>query len=136
MEVVKNIGTVIGLVLSAITLITLCCKPLRRKIGNVVRKASNMEETSQALDEVRAMMQQIMATEESKQELMTHFQESQLSLLRDSITRLYFKYLPEKQVPAYGRKDMVNLFESYQKLGGNSYVRTIYEEFMDWPVKT
>ena len=136
MEVVKNIGTVIGLVLSAITLITLCCKPLRRKIGNVIRKVSNMEETSQALDEVRAMMQQIMATEESKQELMTHFQESQLSLLRDSITRLYFKYLPEKQVPAYGRKDMVNLFESYQKLGGNSYVRTIYEEFMDWPVKT
>ena len=135
MEVVKNIGTVIGLVLSAITLITLCCKPLRRKIGNVIRKVSNMEETSQALDEVRAMMQQIMATEESKQELMTHFQESQLSLLRDSITRLYFKYLPEKQVPAYGRKDMVNLFESYQKLGGNSYVRTIYEEFMDWPVK-
>ena len=136
MEIIKDIATVIGLILSAITLITLCCKPLRRKIGNVIRKASNMEETSQALDEVRAMMQQIMATEESKQELMTHFQESQLSLLRDSITRLYFKYLPEKQVPAYGRKDMVNLFESYQKLGGNSYVRTIYEEFMDWPVKT
>ena len=135
MEIIKDIATVIGLILSAITLITLCCKPLRRKIGNVIRKASNMEETSQALDEVRAMMQQIMATEESKQELMTHFQESQLSLLRDSITRLYFKYLPEKQVPAYGRKDMVNLFESYQKLGGNSYVRTIYEEFMDWPVK-
>ena len=136
MEIIKDIATVIGLILSAITLITLCCKPLRKKIGNVIRKASNMEETSQALEEVRAMMQQIMATEESKQELMTHFQESQLSLLRDSITRLYFKYLPEKQVPAYGRKDMVNLFESYEKLGGNSYAKTIYEEFMDWPVKT
>jgi len=96
MEVVKNIGTVIGLVLSAITLITLCCKPLRRKIGNVIRKASNMEETSEALDEVRAMMQQMVATQEVNQELMEHFQESQLSLLRDSITRLYFKYLPEK----------------------------------------
>lgn len=136
MEVVKNIGTVIGLVLSVITLITLCCKPLRRKIGNVIRKASNMEETSGALEEVRAMIQQMVAAQEVNQELMAHFQESQLSLLRDSITRLYFKYLPEKQVPAYGRKDMVNLFESYQKLGGNSYVRTIYEEFMDWPVKT
>ena len=135
MEVVKNIGTVIGLVLSAITLITLCCKPLRRKMGNVIRKASNMEETSAALEEVRAMLQQMVATQEVNQELMTHFQESQLSLLRDSIIRLYFKYLPERQVPAYGRKDMVNLFESYQKLGGNSYVRTIYEEFMDWSVK-
>ena len=95
-----------------------------------------MEETTQALDEVRAMLQQMVATQEVNQELMTHFQESQLSLLRDSITRLYFKYLPEKQVPAYGRKDMVNLFESYKRLGGNSYVKTVYEEFMDWPVKT
>ena len=136
MEIIKDIATVIGLILSAITLITLCCKPLRRKIGNVIRKASNMEETSAALEEVRAMMQQMVATQEVNQELMTHFQESQLSLLRDSITRLYFKYLPDKQVPAYGRKDMVNLFESYKRLGGNSYVKTIYEEFMDWPVKT
>ena len=135
MEIIKDIATIIGLVLSAITLITLCCKPLRRKIGNVIRKASNMEETSEALEEVRAMMQQLMATQESNQAMMENFQESQLSLLRDSITRLYFKYLPEKEVPAYGRKDMVNLIESYQKLGGNSYVRTIYEEFMDWPVK-
>ena len=135
MEVVKNIGTVIGLVLSAITLITLCCKPLRRKIGNVIRKVSNMEETSEALEEVRAMLQQMVATQEVNQELMTHFQESQLSLLRDSITRLYFKYLPEREVPAYGRKDMVNLFEAYSRLGGNSYVKTVYEEFMEWPVK-
>ena len=135
MEIVKDIGTVIGLVLSAITLITLCCKPLRRKIGNVVRKASIMEETSQALDEVRAMMQQLMATQESNQAMMKNFKESQLSLLRDSITQLYFKYLPERQVPAYGRKDMVNLFEAYSRLGGNSYVRTIYQELMDWPVK-
>ena len=136
MEVVKNIGTVIGLVLSAITLITLCCKPLRRKIGNVIRKVSNMEETSEALEEVRAMLQQMVATQEVNQELMTHFQESQLSLLRDSITRLYFKYLPEREVPAYGRKDMVNLFEAYSRLGGNSYVKMIYEEFMDWPVRS
>lgn len=136
MEIIKDIATVIGLVLSAITLITLCCKPLRRKIGNVIRKASNMEETSQYLDEVRAITQQLMAAEDQKQALLEHFRESQLSLLRDSITRLYFKYLPEKKVPAYGRRDMVDLFESYEKLGGNSYVKTIYEEFMEWPVRS
>ena len=136
MEVVKNMGTVIGLVLSAITLITLCCKPLRKKIGNVIRKVSNVQETSEAVEEVRAMMQQLTAAQESNQAMMENFKESQLSLLRDSITQLYFKYLPDKQVPAYGRKDMVNLFEAYEKLGGNSYVKTVYEEFMDWPVRS
>ena len=124
------------MVLSCITLITLLCKPLRNKIAGWIRKTSHMEETRAAVDEVRAMMQQLMAAEESKQAMLRLFKESQLSLLRDSITDLYFKYLPKKEVPTYERKDMVKLFESYRKLGGNSYVQTIYEEFMEWPVKT
>ena len=136
MGIITNIGAVIGVVLSCITLITLLCKPLRNKIAGWIRKTSHMEETRAAVDEVRAMMQQLMATEESKQAMLQLFKESQLSLLRDSITDLYFKYLPKKEVPTYERKDMVKLFESYRKLGGNSYVQTIYEEFMDWPVKT
>ncbi len=136
MEIITNIGAIIGVVLSCITLVTLLCKPLRKKIAGWIRKTSHMEETRAAVDEVRAMMQQLMATEESKQAMLQLFKESQLSLLRDSITDLYFKYLPKKEVPTYERKDMVNLFESYRKLGGNSYVQTIYEEFMDWPVKT
>ena len=136
MEIIKNIGTIIGLVLSAITLLTLCCKPLRHKIGNAIRKTSNVAQTREALDELRAMMQQLMATEEEKRQALEQFRESQISLLRDSITRLYFKHLEDRQVPAYARKDMVKLFESYEQLGGNSYVRTIYEEFMGWGVKT
>ena len=136
MGIITNIGAVIGVVLSCITLITLLCKPLRNKIAGWIRKTSHMEETWAAVDEVRAMMQQLMAAEESKQAMLRLFKESQLSLLRDSITDLYFKYLPKKEVPTYERKDMVKLFESYRKLGGNSYVQTIYEEFMEWPVKT
>ncbi len=89
-----------------------------------------------AIDEIRAGMQQIMATEESKQALFLKFQKSQLSILRDDITRLYFKYLEEKQVPFYARKDMVQLYETYTDMGGNSYVKTIYDEFMEWPVRT
>ena len=135
MEIITNIGAIIGVVLSCITLVTLLCKPLRKKIAGWIRKTSHMEETRAAVDEVRAMMQQLMATEESKQAMLQLFKESQLSLLRDSITDLYFKYLPEKRVPVYERKDMIKLFESYEKLGGNSYVKTIYEEFIDWPVK-
>ena len=89
-----------------------------------------------AIDEIRAGMQQIMATEESKQVLFSKFQASQLSILRDDITRLYFKYLEDKQVPFYARKDMVQLYETYTDMGGNSYVKTIYDEFMEWPVRT
>lgn len=143
MEIVKNIGAIVGMVLSCLTLITLLCKPLRKKISGWIRQVSQAEEywdaierNQMAIDEIRAGMQQIMATEESKQALLAKFQKSQLSILRDDITRLYFKYLEEKQVPFYARKDMVQLYETYTDMGGNSYVKTIYDEFMEWPVRT
>lgn len=142
MEVIKNIGAIVGMALSCLTLITLLCKPLRNKISGWIRQVSQAEEywdaierNQMAIDEIRAGMQQMMATEESKQVLFAKFQKSQLSILRDDITRLYFKYLEEKQVPFYARKDMVQLYETYTDMGGNSYVKTIYDEFMEWPVK-
>ena len=143
MEIIKNIGAIVGMALSCLTLITLLCKPLRKKIAGWIRQVSQAEEywnaierNQMAIDEIRAGMQQMMATEESKQVLFAKFQESQLSILRDDITRLYFKYLENKQVPFYARKDMVQLYETYTDIGGNSYVKTIYDEFMEWPVKT
>ena len=143
MEIIKNIGAIVGMALSCLTLITLLCKPLRKKISGWIRQVSQAEEywdaierNQMAIDEIRAGMQQIMATEESKQVLFSKFQASQLSILRDDITRLYFKYLENKQVPFYARKDMVQLYETYTDIGGNSYVKTIYDEFMEWPVKT
>ena len=143
MEIIKNIGAIVGMALSCLTLITLLCKPLRKKISGWIRQVSQAEEywdaierNQMAIDEIRAGMQQIMATEESKQVLFSKFQASQLSILRDDITRLYFKYLENKQVPFYARKDMVQLYETYTDMGGNSYVKTIYDEFMEWPVKT
>ena len=143
MEIIKNIGAIVGMALSCLTLVTLLCKPLRKKISGWIRQVSQAEEywdaierNQMAIDEIRAGMQQMMATEESKQALFAKFQESQLSILRDDITRLYFKYLEDKQVPFYARKDMVQLYETYTDIGGNSYVKTIYDEFMEWPVKT
>ena len=143
MEIIKNIGAIVGMALSCLTLIALLCKPLRKKISGWIRQVSQAEEywdaierNQMAIDEIRAGMQQIMATEESKQVLFSKFQASQLSILRDDITRLYFKYLEDKQVPFYARKDMVQLYETYTDIGGNSYVKTIYDEFMEWPVKT
>lgn len=143
MEIIKNIGAIVGMALSCLTLITLLCKPLRKKIASWIRQVSQAEEywdaierNQMAIDEIRAGMQQMMATEESKQVLFAKFQESQLSILRDDITRLYFKYLEDKQVPFYARKDMVQLYETYTDMGGNSYVKTIYDEFMEWPVRT
>ena len=58
--------------------------------------------------------------------------ESQLSLLRHEITSIYYQYLEEKKIPTHTKQDLCYLYEQYEKLGGNSYVKQIYLEMQNW----
>ena len=58
--------------------------------------------------------------------------ESQLSILRHEITEIYYKYLENKEIPAHTKQDLFYLYEQYEKLGGNSYVKQIYLEMQNW----
>ena len=58
--------------------------------------------------------------------------ESQLCLLRHQITEIYYKYLESKEIPAHTKQDLFYLYEQYEKLGGNSYVKQIYLEMQNW----
>ena len=58
--------------------------------------------------------------------------ESQLCLLRHQITEIYYKYLGNKEIPAHTKQDLCYLYEQYEKLGGNSYVKQIYLEMQNW----
>lgn len=58
--------------------------------------------------------------------------ESQLSILRHEITEIYYKYLENKEIPAHTKQDLCYLYEQYEKLGGNSYVKQIYLEMQNW----
>lgn len=58
--------------------------------------------------------------------------ESQLCLLRHQITEIYYKYLENKEIPVHTKQDLCYLYEQYEKLGGNSYVKQIYLEMQNW----
>ena len=58
--------------------------------------------------------------------------ESQLPILRHEITEIYYKYLENKEIPAHTKQDLCYLYEQYEKLGGNSYVKQIYLEMQNW----
>lgn len=58
--------------------------------------------------------------------------ESQLCLLRHQITEIYYKYLENKEIPTHTKQDLCYLYEQYEKLGGNSYVKQIYLEMQNW----
>ena len=134
MEIIKDIGTVIGLILSAITLITLCCKPIRKRFVSWIRHTSKTDETVQWMQEFKEMLQNHIALDEKKQAQMDLISAAMLDLLRDDITRIYFQYIGKKELPAYEKQNLATLFERYTKMGGNAYIHNVYEELMELPL--
>ena len=86
---------------------------------------------------IRAGMQQMMATEESKQVLFAKFREKPAIDFAGRHYPAVFQVLRGQASAVFmPRKDMVQLYETYTDMGGNSYVKTIYDDFMEWPVRT
>lgn len=134
MDIIKDIGTVIGLVLSSITLITLCCKPIRKRFIAWIRRTSKTDETAEWMQEFKEMLQNHIALDEKKQAQMDIISAAMLDLLRGDITRIYFQYIGQKEIPAYEKQNLVTLFERYTIMGGNSYIHNIYDELMELPL--
>lgn len=57
-----------------------------------------------------------------------------ITLLRHEITGIYQKYLGDAALPERLKQDLDHLVERYFELGGNSYVKDIYEEMCQWEV--
>lgn len=55
-------------------------------------------------------------------------------LLRDSITKIYYRNKDDGILEEYERKDLENLYDCYAKMGGNSYVHSLYDEMTKWPI--
>lgn len=57
-----------------------------------------------------------------------------LCLLRTEITRLYYRHLEDKKLRQYEFENLVKCYEAYTRSGGNSFVKRIFDEMMEWDV--
>jgi len=57
-------------------------------------------------------------------------------LLRSSITKIYYEYVPKGFIPQYEKENVTYLYTQYKELGGNSYICQIYPEIMNLPIKS
>ena len=56
------------------------------------------------------------------------------AMLRNNITSMYYKHVDIKTLREYEFEEMIQEAEVYFKLGGNSYVRELYEKMCEWDV--
>lgn len=55
-------------------------------------------------------------------------------MLRREITNIYYKYLPYKRIPRYTKEELFHLVNDYQKQGGNTFVKEIFDEMKTWEI--
>ena len=56
-------------------------------------------------------------------------------LLRSSITKIYYQYIPLGHIPQYERENVTYLYNQYKTMGGNSFVDSIYPEIINLPTE-
>jgi len=60
--------------------------------------------------------------------------EGQRCLLRSEILRIYYRHLRDKQLQEYEFRNLIQCYEAYKALGGNSFVEHIYGEMQEWEI--
>lgn len=60
--------------------------------------------------------------------------EGQRCLLRSEIVRIYYRHHDDKQLREYEYKNLVQCYEAYKALKGNSFVDHIYAEMQEWEI--
>ena len=125
-ETAKNIAVFVGLFLSSISALTILIKPFRKWFMN---KISNVNKDT--LSEIKEMLK-LHIIESEKKNLSQN--EALLCITRSEITAIYYKYFELKAFPIYERENLIKLYDSYEKNGGNSYIHTIVNEMLEWEV--
>lgn len=118
--VCKSLGIIASFIVTLITLFTLISKKPRTAFRRIIR-----EEAKEANEKIEKELEDIKARVDSSEE-------TDLAILRNTITHIYFKYMNEKKIPHYEKENVIYLYTRYSELGGNHYVKQIVSEIEQW----
>lgn len=152
MEIVKDIAAVVGCVLSCISLLTICIKPLRCGLGSWFAKYADKTETAKALDDIKKELGEIRTQmahntqERSRQitdlrnqinaviEFDKKNHEALKDMIRERIVSTYYTNLANKSLHFEEWETISELNASYEGLGGNSFVKGLVKQMAAWDI--
>lgn len=116
----QNIGSIVGILITLVTFWGIISKRPKDALRRLIR-----EETTEGVKDMKKEIGEIKEKINSKDA-------TDLAILRNTITHIYFKYKDEKKIPHYEKENTLSLFEQYEKLGGNSYIKDIMNKISEW----
>lgn len=75
---------------------------------------------------IRPVREYILGTE--------YIREGQRCLLRSEIVRIYYRHVKDRQLREYEFRNLVQCYQAYKALGGNSFIDRINEEMQEWEI--
>lgn len=60
--------------------------------------------------------------------------EALLTMIQSNLTNTFTSYSAKKKIPDYTFRNWNNLFDIYQKLGGNDYCHTLKHKMEGWEI--
>ena len=120
LTIFQSIGAVVGVILTLITFYGVISKKPKEGFRKLIREEA-MAANKEVKDEVDLLKKQMDLKDRTD-----------LAILRNTLTHIYFKYKDLKKIPHYEKENVMYLFEQYSSLGGNSYVKQIVDEIREW----
>lgn len=116
----QSIGGFASVVLTLVAFWGVVSKKPKEKVRNMIR-----EEVKEANKDIQEKVEVVAKKVKS-------VDQTNLAILRNTITHIYFKYKDAKKIPHYEKENALYLYEQYERLGGNSYVVDIISQIKTW----
>lgn len=133
-ETLKIIGAAAGGLVGLGGLIVAIVKPLRKGFVNWIICNTGSANMAKQISEIEKMMKDHIGQDAQKAEDMKSLKDtveklkdSERCVLRTNILRIYNKYLPTGEIPAYEFETLSKDYHSYADLEGNSFVKDIWK---------
>lgn len=143
MDLIKDLSSIIGLIISFITLITLFSQKFSNRISKSIEPTieelkSINEAQNKDIKSLQDTLNNNQAQYRKEKELLEKqyivLQTGILDMLRQRIMAIYHKYREVQIISRYDKEIVDQLYKDYKKAGGNSYIEKIYARIERWEV--
>lgn len=139
-DVVKDIGSLLGGILSVVSVIGIVTKFQNKHFKKLfdehseeIRKSD--EKQTEEITEIKDTLNNLTTKVDSLQERFDIVEDFNAEICRNSIKNIYYQYNKIQKIPLYERKMADSLYKIYsEQFHQNSYGRLLYQEICKWEI--
>lgn len=148
-DLLTGVGTMITALAGVFAAISVIVKPIRKKVGDwIVNNISRAHIIDQRLenfdnalghiqtsiDGMKTEIQNIRTENQIQNESIELIKHANIDEMKHTLTEMYYQAKKDNGISRYNRTNFVTMFETYSKLGGNSYVHELYDQILEMPI--